>query len=210
MYSRISAVASGMAFLHAADRRHDLARRAVAALEGVVVDEGLLHRVQRAVAAGQALDRRDLPALGHGGQRQAGQHAAAVDQHRAGAALALVAALLGAGQRQVLAQRIQQGDARVERQRGASRPLIVRVMSMRASPRGGRGARRGWPARRPAAGRRRRPSRRPGGPAAGTPAGRYRAIASRLAAGENSARGRGSVWADLSSPWTLDVQMTIT
>ena len=37
-----------------------------------------------------------------------------VDDHRAGAALAVVAALLGAGQMQVLAQRIEQGGARVE------------------------------------------------------------------------------------------------
>ena len=52
-------VAVGVAFLHAADRRHDLPGRAVAALEGVVVDEGLLHRMQRAVAAGETLDGRD-------------------------------------------------------------------------------------------------------------------------------------------------------
>ena len=41
-----------------ADGRADLPGRAVAALEGVVLDERLLQRVQR-VAVGQALDRRD-------------------------------------------------------------------------------------------------------------------------------------------------------
>ena len=41
-----------MAFGDAGDRRHDLAGRAVAALERVVIDEGLLHRMQRAVGRG--------------------------------------------------------------------------------------------------------------------------------------------------------------
>ena len=35
----------GMPFFRASDWRHNLARRAVAALEAVVVDEGLLHGV---------------------------------------------------------------------------------------------------------------------------------------------------------------------
>ena len=39
--------------------------------------------------------------------------APAVDQHRAGAALAAVAALLGAGQVEPLAQQVEQRDARV-------------------------------------------------------------------------------------------------
>ena len=62
-----------------------------------MVDEGLLQRMQRAVV-GQALDGGDLGAVLHDGQGQAGIDAPAVDQHRAGAALAVVAALLGAGQ----------------------------------------------------------------------------------------------------------------
>jgi hypothetical protein len=55
--------------------------------------------------------------LVHHGQRQAGVDALAVEQHRAGAALAMVAALLGAGQVQVLAQRVEQRGARVQVQR---------------------------------------------------------------------------------------------
>ena len=109
-------VALGVAFLDAGDRRHDLAGRAVAALEGVVIDEGLLHRMQRAVRLGEAFDGGDLLALDARGERQARQHAAAVDQHRAGAALAMVAALLGAGQADVLAQRVEQRGPHVERQ----------------------------------------------------------------------------------------------
>ena len=51
-------VAVGMAFVDAGDRRHDLPGRAVAALEGVVIDEGLLHRMQLAVLR-ETFDRRD-------------------------------------------------------------------------------------------------------------------------------------------------------
>src|SRR5204862_6923940 len=50
-------VAAGMAFMHAGDGRHDLARRAVPALEGIVIDECLLHRVEVAVRLGEPLDR---------------------------------------------------------------------------------------------------------------------------------------------------------
>jgi hypothetical protein len=50
----------------------------------------------------------------HDGERQAGIDAPAVDDDRAGAALAVVAALLGAGQVQVLAQRVEQRGAGVE------------------------------------------------------------------------------------------------
>ena len=49
--------------------------RAVAALEGVVLVERLLHRVQLAVR-GQALDRRDLVAVGLHGEHRARLHAA--------------------------------------------------------------------------------------------------------------------------------------
>ena len=77
------------------DGRAELSRRAVAALERVVVDERLLQRVQL-VAARQPFDRRDLRAVVRDRQREAGVHPPAVEQHRARAALAVVAALLGA------------------------------------------------------------------------------------------------------------------
>ena len=106
-------VAGGVALLEQLDGGHDLPGRAVAALEGVVLDERLLHRVQLAVRR-EALDRRDLAALAGDGERQAGEHAAAVDPDGARAARALVAALLGAGEAEVLAQRVEQADARLE------------------------------------------------------------------------------------------------
>src|SRR5258708_40063245 len=46
---------AGMALMDAGHRRHDLTGRAIAALQRVVVDEGLLHRVRRAVRGREPL-----------------------------------------------------------------------------------------------------------------------------------------------------------
>ena len=78
-------------------------------------DERGLHRVEL-VALGEALDGRDLGALGGDRQRQARVDGATVAQHRASATLAVIAALPGPGQRQVLAQRIEQRDPRIDLQ----------------------------------------------------------------------------------------------
>ena len=109
------------------DRRADLPRRAVAALEAVMLDERLLQRVQ-AVAVRQALDRGDLAALVLHRQRQAGVDALAVDQHRAGAAGALVAALLGAGEAEVVAQQVEERGAQVDVD-ATARPLIQKSIA---------------------------------------------------------------------------------
>src|SRR5262245_30735536 len=58
-------------------------------------------------------------------KRQAREHAAAIDQHRTGAALSLVAALLAAGQPQMLPQRVEQGGAHISATR-CCRSLISR------------------------------------------------------------------------------------
>ncbi len=71
-----------------------------------------LHRVQIARLP-EAFDRRDLVLFMHRGKRQAGVHAPAIDVHRARAALAMIAALLGAGQVRALTQRIQQRRTRI-------------------------------------------------------------------------------------------------
>ena len=63
---------------------------------------------------GQALDGRDLAAVVSSGQGQARVDAPAVDQHGAGAALAVVAALLGAGQAELLAQGVEQRGAGIQ------------------------------------------------------------------------------------------------
>src|SRR5215472_2379454 len=80
-----------------------------------MVDEGLLHRVQWPVRFGEALDGRDVAALGRGGEGEAGQHAPAIDEHGAGAALTVVAALLRSRQSEVFAQRVEQRRADIER-----------------------------------------------------------------------------------------------
>jgi len=69
-----------------------LTRRAETALKGVLVDECLLHRMQR-LAASQAFDCRDLAAVGLGGEHHAGVHALTVEVNRASAALAAIASL---------------------------------------------------------------------------------------------------------------------
>src|SRR5262245_3338727 len=90
-------VAPGPALVEQRDRAHDLSRGAVAALERIVGDERGLHRVEF-VAPGETLDGRDLGALGGDREGQARVDRATVDQHRAGAALAVIATLPGPGQ----------------------------------------------------------------------------------------------------------------
>ena len=60
----------------------------------------------------QALDGGDFGAVLHHRERQAGIDPPPVHQHRAGAALAVVAALLGSGQIEMVAQRVEQGRPR--------------------------------------------------------------------------------------------------
>ena len=93
--------------LEQVDALHDHPRRAEPALEAVALAERLLHRVQLAVG-GQPLDRGDLGAVGLDGQHVARLHAAAVEVHRAGAAVAGVAADDGAGLAELLAQVLHQ------------------------------------------------------------------------------------------------------
>ena len=57
---------------------------------------------------GEALDGAHVAAIDLADGHQAGVHHLAVEEHRAGAALALAAALLGAGQAEVLAQHVEQ------------------------------------------------------------------------------------------------------
>ena len=93
--------------VHDVDRRHDHARRAIAALQAVIVAEGRLHRVQF-VALGDAFDGGDVGAVGLARQHGAGFDRLAVDMDDAGAALAGVAADMGAGQVEIFAQEMDQ------------------------------------------------------------------------------------------------------
>src|ERR1700761_8923457 len=89
-------IIGGVAFLDAGDRGDDLARRAVPALEGVLIDKGLLHWMQL-VALRQSLDGDDRLVLSRQCQRPARQDASIAYPDRAGAALAVVTAFLTAG-----------------------------------------------------------------------------------------------------------------
>ncbi len=77
------------------DGRDDEARRAEAALHGARVDERLLHR-GAAVAVGEPFDGRHLVPVGLRGEHEARADERAVEQHRARAALALLARVLRA------------------------------------------------------------------------------------------------------------------
>ena len=107
--SRMPARRRRPGLLEEAGRGHQLAGRAEAALESVVLDEGRLQGMKRA-PLGEAFDRRHPLLLHRGRQGEAGEDAASVDEDGAGAALAVVAALLGAGMVQFLAEEIEQGD----------------------------------------------------------------------------------------------------
>ena len=114
----IDLVARHLAFgrLVHGEQRHDEARRAEAALRGVACDHLLLDRMQRAVRRGEVLDRHHLAAvdltekLDAGIDRLVDQPAAAhaAERHRAGAAIALGAAFLGAGGAFGFAQIVEQ------------------------------------------------------------------------------------------------------
>src|SRR4051795_10692268 len=86
---------------------HHHAGDAVAALRGLRLDEGLLHR-SRFFRRAEAFDRADLASLEDRDRRDAGEDRLAVGEHRAGAALAEAAAELGAVQAQILAQHVEE------------------------------------------------------------------------------------------------------
>ena len=93
-------------------RRHDHPRRAEAALEAVVLPEGGLERVEP-VRGGHPLDRRDRRAVRLDGEHRARLHGLAVHGHGARAALRGVAADVGPGQVQVLAEELDQEPSRL-------------------------------------------------------------------------------------------------
>src|SRR6478609_1229028 len=86
---------------------HDHAALAITALRHVVVDPGLLHLVQHTVL-GEALDRRDLGVDRSAHRERAGPCRHAIHVHGAGAALRDAAAVLGAGEADVLPDRPEQ------------------------------------------------------------------------------------------------------
>ena len=117
---RISCVGgAGVAVEQGLGGQHD-ARRAEAALRAAVLDERLLDGMQRRRRR-QALDGDDVAARRFQRQHQAGVDGSAVDQHRAGAAVAVAATFLGAGEADAVAQQLEQRVARV----GEHRALLA-------------------------------------------------------------------------------------
>jgi hypothetical protein len=82
-------------------------------LIAIVFHECSLHRMQM-FRLSDALDGRDLVYGVHHGKREARIHALPIHMHRAGSALPVIAALLRAGQVQVLSQTIQQRGPRID------------------------------------------------------------------------------------------------
>src|SRR5437660_801743 len=89
------------------------AGRAEAALRRIAGDE-LALQLGELAALGQPFDRVDPTAGNLRGEREAAARGMAVDQHRAGAADAVLAAEMRAGQLQLLAQKIRQMLARLD------------------------------------------------------------------------------------------------
>ena len=102
-----------LCLLHQSDRRAYLPRRAKSALKSVVLDKRRLNGVQL-VAFCKALDCRDAFAFALGGQRQTAKNAAAVDDHRARSALAVIAAFFRAGQPEPFTQGVEQRHPRIK------------------------------------------------------------------------------------------------
>jgi hypothetical protein len=86
---------------------------AVAALETEILPECLLERMQ-APSWSQAFDRCHLAAIGLDREHGARLHGSAVDEDRAGAALARVAAHVGTRETQIAPEEIHKEDARFQ------------------------------------------------------------------------------------------------
>jgi hypothetical protein len=93
--------------------RAELSGSAISTLERVAVDESRLQGMETGVI-GQALDGGHMVAVVGDGEGEAAVDTTATDEHGAGAALAVVAALLGAGQAELLAEQVEQGEAGVD------------------------------------------------------------------------------------------------
>src|SRR6202022_4191165 len=130
--------------------RHDHAGRAEAALHRVARPERLLERTE-AVGRSEALDGGDARALELDGQEQAAPGAAPVDQHRARAADAVLAAHVGAGEREVFPEEVRERAARLHH--ALHRRTVDGETHPQSLGRCGRGAGRHDP-RRPTAWRR--------------------------------------------------------
>jgi hypothetical protein len=105
-------IVAGLTLLDQTDRTHDLAGRTEPALQAIVCQKGLLHRM-KSITPCHAFDRADVRAVVADRKRKARIDPSSVDDDRAGAALAAVAALLGSRQMEAFAKKIQERYTRV-------------------------------------------------------------------------------------------------
>lgn len=82
---------------------HDHARLTITTLRNLLIDPGLLHRMQT-LLTGQAFDRRNLFISQVRNRQYAGSHRLAIDMDRAGTALRDPASVFRAGELQNIAQ----------------------------------------------------------------------------------------------------------
>src|SRR5687767_7822418 len=88
-----------------ARERHEKARRAEAALQAVMLAKRLLQRIQR-VAIGEPFHRLDVAAVHLRGKEQTRANRRAIQDDRAGAAHAVLAAQMRPGQLEIVAQEV--------------------------------------------------------------------------------------------------------
>src|SRR5882757_2358710 len=88
--------------------RHDHAGRAEAALQGVVLMEGRLNRMQSAAAGREPFDRRDRRTVRHHGENRTGLDRLSIDIDGAGAALRSVAADMGSCEAEIVSKQMNQ------------------------------------------------------------------------------------------------------
>src|SRR5439155_24380723 len=117
--------------LHAQEieRGHQHARRAEAALEPVVLVEGLLQRVKLAVLH-QAFDRPELGALGLDREHDAGARGLAIEQDGARAADPVLTAHVRAGEPEVFTEEIDEELPRL------AAPLVLDAVDFQADDHG--------------------------------------------------------------------------
>jgi hypothetical protein len=84
-------------------------------LKTIVLDKSRLQRMER-FAVREPLDRCDGLAVMHCGERQTRVDAAPVEQHRASAALTVIATLLGSREREMFTQSVDKSCPRIEHQ----------------------------------------------------------------------------------------------
>ena len=100
-----------------ADDGHHEPRRAEPALQAVAFVERLLHGMQRGLVAGEAFDGRHLMTLGLDREHQARPHRRTVQQNRAAATYAVLAADVRPGQAEIVAEMVREEAARIGRPR---------------------------------------------------------------------------------------------